>query len=101
MCPAMNSSPPDVTLYSRDGCHLCDETRAVLSQLLDQRQRGGLPTPRLVERDITSRAEWETAFRDIIPVVEVAGRRLELATSAARIERLLTEALDGTTLGAQ
>jgi len=101
MSPAMNSFPPDVILYSRDGCHLCDETRALLSQLLDQRQRGGLPTSRLVERDITSRAAWEDAFRDTIPVVEVAGRRLELATSAPRIQRLLTDALDRTTLRAE
>jgi hypothetical protein len=97
----METSPPDVILYARDGCHLCDETRALLSELLSERKREGLPAPGLVERDISSQPDWERAFRETIPVVEIGDRRLELATSAARIQRLLREALDGAALGTE
>jgi hypothetical protein len=97
MSPTMESSPPDVILYSRDGCHLCDETRTLLQGLIAARRDQGLPAPRLVERDITSDLEWERSYRDVIPVVEVAGRRLQLVTSASRIERLFREVLDART----
>jgi glutaredoxin-like protein DUF836 len=84
---------PDLILYGRDGCHLCDETRELLAALLAQRADAGLPTPRLVERDIASNPEWERAFLTTIPVVELADARLELATSAAQLRRLLDEGL--------
>ena len=50
-------------------------------------------TPRLVERDITTDPEWERAFFLTIPVLELGERRLELATSLARVRELLS-ALD-------
>jgi glutaredoxin-like protein DUF836 len=80
---------PDLILYRRDGCHLCDEARDVLTALLAERAAGGGPVPNLVERDITTNAAWEHAFVATIPVVEFGGRRLELATSATRLRRLL------------
>jgi glutaredoxin len=79
----------DLVLYSRPGCHLCDEARAVLTALLEERRRGGLPSPELVERDITLDQGWEREFFSTIPVVELGERRLELATSRAKLRRLL------------
>ena len=79
----------DLFLYSRPGCHLCDETRELVRALLDERVAGGRPTPRLVERDITTEAAWEREFLTTIPVLELDGRRLELATGATRIRRFL------------
>ena len=79
----------DLVLYSRAGCHLCDEARAVLTALLEERARVGLPTPALVERDIASDAAWERAFFATIPVVELGKRRVDLATSPAKLRRLL------------
>ena len=46
------SAPDDITLYSRPGCHLCEDTREVLEALLAQRASRGLAAARLVERSI-------------------------------------------------
>ena len=84
----------ELYLYARAGCHLCDDTRSALVQLLAERASAGLPSPTLVERDIDADKAWQYAFMTTIPVVELAGRRLELATSPARIRRLLADVLD-------
>ena len=91
----MSGAPlPDLILYGRAGCGLCDETRAIVNGLLHARQEAGLKTPTLVERDIETDPTWERAFFASIPVIELGGRRLELATSAAKVRRLLTDVLD-------
>jgi hypothetical protein len=86
---------PDVVLFGRPGCHLCDEARDIVIALLAERAARGLPAAQLVDRDIESDPEWHRAFLASIPVIEIGEHRLELATSAARIRRLLEEALDG------
>ena len=49
----MHDTPlPDLVLYARPGCGLCDEARDLLIALLGERARAGLPRPDLVERDI-------------------------------------------------
>ena len=85
---------PDLILYARPACDLCNETRAILNALLAERRAFALPTPKLVERDIESDPAWERAYFTIIPVVEFGGRRIELATSAAKLRRLLGDVLD-------
>lgn len=91
----MHHAPlPDLVLYGRPGCGLCDETRAILTALLDERQRTGLATPALEERDIETDPTWHRAFLGAIPVVELGDRRLELATSAAKLRRLMSDVLD-------
>ena len=91
----MHDTPlPDLVLYGRPGCGLCDEARAILVALQEQRARAGLAVPTLVERDIETDPAWERAFFATIPVVELGDRRLELATSAAKLRRLLTDVLD-------
>lgn len=86
-------SPPEVVLYTRPGCHLCDDARGLLAALLARRAAEGLESPTLVERDIEDDPAWESAFFATIPVVEIDGRRLELATSGTKLERFLVEAL--------
>ena len=86
---------PDVVLYARPGCGLCDETRTLLGALLDERRTAGVPTPRFVERDIAGDPVLERAWFTSIPVVEIGDSRLELATSAAKLRRLMHDALDG------
>ncbi|MGE5155929.1 MAG: glutaredoxin family protein [Betaproteobacteria bacterium] len=85
---------PDLILYGRPGCHLCDDAHAIVVELLDARARAGLRSPTLVERNIETNAAWQRAFFETIPVVELGNRRLELATSAGRIQRLLSDVLD-------
>jgi len=84
----------ELYLYARAGCHLCEETRTALVQLLAEREAAGLPCPTLVERDIDTNDDWQRAFMATIPVIELRDRRLELATSPARIRRLLADVLD-------
>ena len=86
---------PDLVLYSRAGCHLCDEARELLHALLDERTRQGLASPFLIEVDIESDPDLERRFFTTIPVVELGARQLALATSAAKLRRLLRDVLDG------
>ncbi len=81
-------------LYTRPGCHLCDDARTVLEAVLAERAAADLPSPTIVERDIETDDDWQRAFLATIPVIEVGDRRLERAVSPARIRRLLAEALD-------
>ena len=92
----MSGAPlPDLFLYSRPGCHLCDDARAMLQALLEARAAAGRRTAALHERDIESNPDWERDFFTTIPVVELDGRRLELVTSMAKLRRFLDDALDG------
>jgi hypothetical protein len=92
----MTASPlPDLILYTRAGCGLCDETRLLLQGLLEDRAARGDRLAHFRERDITTDPEIERDLFDRIPVVELRGRRLELATSASRLRRFLDDGLDG------
>jgi hypothetical protein len=91
----MSGTPlPDLILFGRPECGLCDEARGLLVALLAERAAAGLPTPTLREIDIESDPSLERAFVASIPVVELGDRRLETVTSAAKLRRLLTDALD-------
>ena len=83
---------PNLILYSRPGCHLCDDARAMLRAILDARAAGNRPVPRLIERDITTNETWARTFFTTIPVVEFGSRRVELATSVAKLRALLATA---------
>jgi hypothetical protein len=92
----MTASPlPDLILYTRAGCGLCDETRMMLQGLLEDRAARGARLAHFRERDIATDPEIERDLFDRIPVVELRGRRLELATSATRLRRFLDDGLDG------
>ena len=91
----MSDAPlPDLVLYGRPDCGLCDETRDLLRALLDERARLGRVVPTFVELDIETDAALQRELAGSIPVVDLGDRRLELATSAARLRRLLTDVLD-------
>jgi hypothetical protein len=91
----MSTPLPQLVLYTRGGCHLCDEARAIVQGLLEDRAARGQWTAALHERDITTDPAWERQFFATIPVVEYGGRRLELATSPAKLRRFLDDVLDG------
>ena len=86
---------PDLVLYGRPECGLCDEARDLLQALLDERASRGLPTPTLTEVDIEVDPALKRQYFDKIPMVELGDRHLELATSAAKLRRLLGDVLDG------
>jgi glutaredoxin len=58
-----------VTLYSRPGCHLCDEARERILRIVDG--HGGVD---LREVDIEADEEMLRAYLERIPVVELDGR---------------------------
>lgn len=95
MTREMTGAPlPALLLYTRAECELCDEARALLQALLAERIAVGRSAPAIEERDIESDPAWHREFFASIPVVEIGGRQLEIATSAAKLRRLLAEALD-------
>ncbi|HEX5826080.1 MAG TPA: glutaredoxin family protein [Candidatus Limnocylindrales bacterium] len=92
----MSAPLPDLVLYARQGCHLCEEARAALELLLADRAARGLAAPAIREVDIESDEELHGRYAFTIPVVSLGGRELDLATSPARLRRLLADVLDGT-----
>jgi len=93
--PLPDDAPvPDIVLYTRSACDLCDDTRRILKALLAERAAFAVATPRLIECDIDTNDEWQRANFTAIPVVEFAGRRLEIVTSAAKLRALLRDVLD-------
>lgn len=90
----MTTPLPDLVLYGRPGCHLCEDARAALDALLAERQASGLSTPPVREVSIEGDDELQRRYGLTIPVVAIGGRELELATSPAKLRRLLAAALD-------
>jgi len=86
---------PDLVLYGKPGCHLCDEAHDALRQVLEERAGAGLPNPELRERDILGDADLADRYRDWIPVLALGDRELRLVTQPARIRRLLADVIDG------
>jgi hypothetical protein len=61
---------PVVTVYTRPGCHLCDEA-------LEQLERMRATTPfAVVQRDISGDEALHRAYFERIPVIELDGREL-------------------------
>jgi hypothetical protein len=94
----MSAAPlPQILLYTRPSCHLCDDARMALQGILEDRAALGQAIATVHEIDITADPDIELQNFDVIPVVELGGRRLELAISPAKLRRFLAEALDATT----
>jgi glutaredoxin-like protein DUF836 len=75
-----------VTLYTRPGCHLCDEAREAIVAL-----RGELPPFELSEVDIDEDDDLLTRYLERIPVVAVDG---EVVSELEFDPRLLVVRLD-------
>jgi hypothetical protein len=83
---------PDLVLWRVDGCHLCEETTAIVEQLLEQRAAAGRATPRLVVRRIAEDPAVERALFEQVPVLEIEWRRLPLAVRPGPIRAFLDAA---------
>ena len=73
-----------VTLYSRPGCHLCDEMKTVVSRV-------GRDVPlRIIEIDISDDPALEREYGDEIPVLLVEGRKAaKYRIAEAELRRVL------------
>jgi glutaredoxin len=75
---------PEVVLYGRDGCCLCDDARAILERVRTRRPFA------LVERDIDADETLLRAYLERIPVVTIDGVEVfELFVDEAELERRL------------
>jgi hypothetical protein len=80
----VNSPLPEVTVFSRRGCHLCE----LLIEELIPVCRG---RARILVKDVDEQPDWQAAYGTRIPVVSVGGREV----SAVRLdEARLLAALD-------
>jgi glutaredoxin len=82
----------NVVLYTREGCHLCDEAREMILSLRDS--SGGFE---LREIDIDTDDDLLARFLERIPVVEVDGSIVaELDIDPAALDAALAERRTGT-----
>lgn len=89
-----DSSPlPVLTVYRRDGCHLCDDARALVQIELERRATRGEVVPRLREVDIDADAALHDRYYLRIPVLAIGGDEIELVTSAVAVRRFLERTL--------
>ena len=87
----MSAGPPEVVLYGRPGCCLCDEARDVL-----ERVRAEVPFT-LVERDIETDDALLRAYLERIPVVTIDGEEMfELWVEEPRLRASLAGAAAST-----
>jgi len=78
---------PALTLYTRPGCHLCDEMKAVIARV---RGRMALPAT-LEEVDISGDAQLEARYGTEIPVLIVDGTKVaKYRISDSDLQRILS-----------
>ena len=75
-----------ITIYSRPGCHLCDEMKAVVQRTL----KGAGTTARVEEIDISTDPDLEARYGVEIPVLLVDGKKAaKYRVSERELSRLL------------
>lgn len=80
--------PHRITLYSKPGCHLCDDARTVVNEVV---ARLGAPVE-LEEIDILADPALQTRYGEEIPVVLIDGRmHTYWRVDPARLEKALKE----------
>ena len=81
-----------LTLYSRPGCHLCDDMKAVIARVT-----GELPLAiALEEIDISTDADLEARYGVEIPVLLVDGRKVaKYRVTETELTRLLIAGSSG------
>ena len=93
--PTVVAPLPDLVLYARPGCELCDEAREAIAVVLADRGGHGATMPVFIERNIESDDALHRAYLERIPVVELGPHRLELLVTVGKLRRMLADALDG------
>ncbi len=82
----MTSDAPRVTLYTRPGCHLCDDARAVIAAVCAE------VGEEYVEISIEDDAELQRRFGEEIPVTFVDGRQHDFwRVDPVRLRRALAD----------
>jgi len=90
---SLSPSLPTLDFYSRDGCHLCDEARADLQAVLEERVLRGDPIARIREVNLSDQPELESRYGALIPVLALNGQELTLAMGRRAIDTFLGRVL--------
>jgi glutaredoxin len=84
---AASVEPLEVTLYTRPGCHLCEEAKSLIRPLLAEFGA------RLREVNIDADPELHERYNLDVPVIFLAGRKIaKHRVDPAQFRRLLVEA---------
>ncbi len=74
---------PEIDVYSRRGCHLCEVLIEELLPIVEGRAT-------VAVHDVDTRAEWAASYGERVPVVELGGRLLcEFKLDAEAVRRAL------------
>ena len=84
---------PDLVLYARPECSLCEEARQAIEVVIADRQARGLAIPAVIDLDIEGDPALHRALLERIPVLELGDKRVELVVSIGKVRRLLNEVL--------
>lgn len=84
---------PVLTVYRREGCHLCDDARQMLQDALEERARRGQPTPQVRDVDIDEEPALHDRYFTRIPVFAIGTDEIELVTSSLAVRRFLERTL--------
>jgi glutaredoxin len=77
-----------LTLYSRPGCHLCDDMKAVVERVA----RTSTPSPTIEVIDISSDTELESRYGLEIPVLLINGKKVaKYRVTEERLRRMLKQ----------
>ena len=84
-----NAGPIELVLYSRPGCHLCDEMKELIAQVLGDFEAS------LREVDVSTNPELETDYGEQIPVLLVDGKKaFKFRTTRDALRERLQKARD-------
>ena len=84
-----NAGPIELVLYSRPGCHLCDEMKELIAQVLGDFEAS------LREVDVSTNPELETDYGEQIPVLWVDGKKaFKFRTTRDALRERLQKARD-------
>ena len=77
-----------VELFGKPGCHLCDDARVVIDQVLTE-----FPAVSLIERNILDDADWFETMKNEIPVITINSvRHTQWRVDEAEFREALKEA---------
>ena len=82
---------PDLVLYARPSCELCDEAREAIDLVIADRLQRGEPVPNVMERNIDDDPDLQRRYAERIPVIELGDQRVELVVSVGKLRRLLSQ----------
>ena len=86
--PHRDTAVTALTIYSRPGCHLCDDMKAIVHRVA----RDFASTITIDEVDISTDPELESMYGTEIPVLRIDGKKMaKYRIEEGALRRMLTE----------